>query len=211
MSNRDYSGVGKRSVDAAAKQTLHSGGRLLPCFKRCRRECGIHALQSVGGRCRGQLPAEASSKIAADQFTRSLPSGLPETLSRLRWSEFSHSRSVRESNPRQPDYRSGALSTELTGGGRRARFDPMFGTRCADRLSGAERAAGFGASNLAYKLHSRDAGGSRTRSELLCRQPPRRWASASVSAGNESVILSEAKNLESRETLDPSLGSGCQK
>ena len=55
----------------------------------------------------------------------------------------------------------------------------MFGTRCADRLSGAERAAGFDASNLAYKLHSKDAGGSRTRSELLCRQPPRRWASAS--------------------------------
>ena len=144
-----------------------------------------HYRASAGAAAIDDSPRRAR-RSAADQVIRSLPSGLSETLSRLRWSEFSHSRSVRESNPRQPDYRSGALSTELTGGGRRARFDPMFGTRYADRLSGAERAAGFDASNLAYKLHSKDASGSRTRSELLCRQPPRRWASASRSSMGKS-------------------------
>ena len=32
LSNRDYSVVGERSIDRAAKQTLCSGGQLLTCF-----------------------------------------------------------------------------------------------------------------------------------------------------------------------------------
>ena len=78
---------------------------------------------------------------------------------------------VRESNPSQPDYWSGALSTELTCSTRPSVRTHLRNTRRQPprtRTGAARRWPG----------RIRGAGGSRTHSKLLCRQPPCRLAPA---------------------------------
>ena len=77
---------------------------------------------------------------------------------------------VRESNPRQPDYRSGALSSELTWLTR-----PIGQNPCTEHtLPTVVKQGGV----RRWPGRIRDAGGSRTHSKLLCRQPPYRLAPA---------------------------------
>jgi hypothetical protein len=84
--------------------------------------------------------AEANRSRAADQSIDPPPLGFLErclSVAGLRPAV------VRDSNPRQPDYRSGALSTELTCWRLTSpSLKPMSGTRGANRFHGATRAAG---------------------------------------------------------------------
>ena len=80
--------------------------------KRRVRDPGIHALHSAGSCCRHVVvPPRRIWQRAADRAIGPPPSGF---VGRNRAPAEAFAWSVRESNPRQPDFQSGALSTELT-------------------------------------------------------------------------------------------------
>ena len=102
------------------EQLLTSRQRTFTTARRCVRECGIHALHSLGKCCRavsledGQDCPSYETTIARPINQSSATLGLLGERSRVR-SRLQRVL-VRDSNPRLPEYRSGALPTELTGG-----------------------------------------------------------------------------------------------
>ncbi len=106
------------SVRRPERAMLAPRRRTSMIVRRCVRERGIHALHSIGSCCR----------YAADSLWRVRQRAADQTIVRHPRATGALSRSgqvfslllVRDSNPRQPDYWSGALSTELTCGGRLA-------------------------------------------------------------------------------------------
>lgn len=109
-------------------------------------------------------PADSRSKQTPASF--GLHGGLvlrPVTSS---WCQPTVWRSVRESNPRLADYRSAALSTELTRIDE-ARFDTMSGTHATEPCRAVTEPLD---EPHQWSLPRKDAGGNRTRVKPLCRQ-----------------------------------------
>jgi hypothetical protein len=100
--------------------------------KRCVRERGIHALHSFGSCCPRRRSRNANDNA---RLTKRLVRHPRAYSNALRVCRFTACWSVRESNPRQPDYRSGALPTELTGvvDSTSPSLNSMSGTRGTNR------------------------------------------------------------------------------
>ena len=98
---------------------------------------------------------------------------------------------VRESNPRQPDSRPGALTTELTS------LDTTLGqnpfTEHTPPTASGERTGPRAPLASPRHCFEKDAGGSRTHLKLLCRQPPCRLAPASGRLGAATPISLAAR------------------
>jgi hypothetical protein len=124
-------------------------------------------------RCRVNRLAEAST-MRGRSIIRPLPSGGYVERFRAPRERVSQARVGTGVEPVQPDYGSGALSTELTtfGGRQSPSFDPREEHACANRFNGAPRAAGPGNVRPCLKSPKIDADRNRTCLKLLCRQPP---------------------------------------
>ncbi len=153
--------------------------------KRCVRERGIHALHSLCSCCRRRRSRNANDSARPTKQSIRHPRAYSNALSVCR---LTACWSVRESNPRQPDYRSGALPTELTGvvDSTSPSLDSMFGTRGTDREYCVLRAAGPATSKT---LLVKDADRNRTCFLLLCRQQPNRLAPASRKCSRQESDL----------------------
>lgn len=92
---------------------------------------------------------------------------------------------------------------ELPDSCRRRLQNPLRGTRTTGPwITRGRRAAGRTAANLAYELHRKDVGGSRTHWWSLCRRRPGRRASTSlIRPGGEVEVHRRVENLRTTRRL----------
>ena len=178
LSSHDRSVVRFASAHASDASIRSRRGNALPQSSNaaCANAVSTHCIASVRAAARRRLAEARCDNARPIKQSVRHPRAYSNALSVCR---FAACWSVRESNPRQPDYRSGALPTELTGGGLDIAFVKFHvrNTRHQPLILGAARRWPSDVKPACNFI--RDAGGSRTHFKLLCRQPPGRLAPAS--------------------------------